>query len=85
MIDIQKAYSYYISNIDKTCIQKVLSFEEFQQAFPAFIDTICSPVLVFDDDTKQFIRMDSIPFLTKCNKSVMISISIINKKINNAI
>lgn len=36
-MNIQKAYEYYISNIDKSCNKNKLSFEQFIELFPSWL------------------------------------------------
>lgn len=84
MININLAYDFYVKNINKSCNTKILSFEEFNKYFPMFIEQMCSPVnIIFDDSTQSFINLNEVPFLTKCNKSVLLSINSILKKINH--
>jgi hypothetical protein len=81
IVDIKDAYDYYIAHIDKSCNKTVISFDRFQTAFTAFIDTFCSQTLVFDPSTKEFVDMKDIPFLTNCNKGVMLGMKSIMEKI----
>jgi hypothetical protein len=65
-ININKAYQYYIDNINKSCDKRILDIHSFHQAFVYFLSNIDN---------------QSAPYKTNCGKIRFLHIEMILNKI----
>jgi hypothetical protein len=77
-LDINKAYKYYVNNIEKSCDKTPLDENSFRAAFTEWIANVQQQEIMA---TMQGI--EHIPILTKCGNGVFLQIKEILKKINN--
>lgn len=71
IIDIEKAYSYYINNIDKTCDKKVLDFISFEKAFKGYLTYLYNMNPIFENLME----------VSKCGNSRLVNFNIVINKI----